>query len=154
MQQREAFAAVLRGMRAVRGLGQTEIPDITGRYLSGIEAGQRNPTLDVLQKVASALGVSPGTLMLLTSATEDGAPVHDHLERIATEIQSLISAGALEQISRVAVSEPPSRGRPRSLEADAAQRMRELRSLGLSNYEIAAKLGVSEATVRRKLSSE
>lgn len=154
LQQREAFAAVLRGLRAVKGLTQSELPEITGRYLSSLETGQRNPTLDVLHKVASALGVSPATLMLLLSVAEDGAPVQDHLERIASEINDLASAGAMEQILRMAAVKPPSRGRPSTLPADAALLMRELSDSGLSNSEIAARLGVSKTTVRRNLASK
>jgi transcriptional regulator with XRE-family HTH domain len=32
-------------------------------YLAGIEGGARNPTLDVIVKIASALGVPAGALL-------------------------------------------------------------------------------------------
>lgn len=35
---------------------------IAVRYLSAIEAGRENPTVDVLSRLAAALEVSPGVL--------------------------------------------------------------------------------------------
>ena len=53
-------------LRRERGLTQEQVEERSGfsqQYLSGLERGQRNPTLATLQQVARALGV--GTLDLL-----------------------------------------------------------------------------------------
>ena len=48
------------------GLSQEELADranIHRTYIGGIERGERNPTLTMIQRIATALGVTPGTLL-------------------------------------------------------------------------------------------
>ena len=60
-----AFGAHLRLLRQQAGLSQEELAHLAGihvTYLSGIERGQRNPSLRNIRKVAVALGVGVGEL--------------------------------------------------------------------------------------------
>lgn len=59
------FGQQLRRLRHERSLTQeilAEAAGISPRYVSLIEAGQRNPTLIVILELAAALGVSPARL--------------------------------------------------------------------------------------------
>lgn len=60
---------VLRRLREAKGLTQTELArraKITDEYVSMLESGAKwNPSLMVLQRLAKALGVSVGELILL-----------------------------------------------------------------------------------------
>ncbi|MCL2802639.1 MAG: helix-turn-helix domain-containing protein [Micrococcales bacterium] len=54
-------------MRAVQGLSQEQFAHTAGldrTYVSGVERGIRNPTLDVIHRLAAALGVDPGELFV------------------------------------------------------------------------------------------
>lgn len=58
---RVAFGARVRELRLERGLSQEQfalIADLDRTYVSGIERGRRNPTLDVLDQIAGALKVA------------------------------------------------------------------------------------------------
>lgn len=154
MDQQDALAAVLRGLRTAKGLGQNELPEITARYLSTLESGRGNPTLDVLLYLAAALEVSPATLMLLISSVADGVTVKDQLKRTKSQIQELMSSGATEQIYRSAGSTAPSRGRPSTMSAETLNLIRKLSASGRSHAEIAAQLGISRSTVQRNLSGK
>lgn len=60
------FGAWVRELRRRRGLTQVDIAARAGisvTYLSGIETGQRNPTLTVVARLAHALGVRPSQLV-------------------------------------------------------------------------------------------
>ena len=60
-----AFGAHLRSLRLKLGLSQEEVAHRAGlhvTYLSGIERGNRNPSLRNIRKIAMALGVSVGEL--------------------------------------------------------------------------------------------
>lgn len=61
-------ARLTRNMQALRrskGWSQEELADRAGlhrTYISGVERGVRNPTLTVLDRIATALGVGIGDL--------------------------------------------------------------------------------------------
>lgn len=60
------FGRNVRALRAEAGLSQDEFADQVGihrTYMSGIERGRRAPTIIVVEKIAKALGVTPGALL-------------------------------------------------------------------------------------------
>lgn len=64
---RVAFGARFRELRRSRGwTSQEDFAHHAGldrTYVSGLERGRRNPTLDVIVKLAGALNVTPSTLL-------------------------------------------------------------------------------------------
>jgi len=66
MDIRVRFGRNVRALRAEAGLSQDEFADQVGihrTYMSGIERGRRAPTIIVVEKIAKALGVTPGALL-------------------------------------------------------------------------------------------
>jgi transcriptional regulator with XRE-family HTH domain len=61
MTRRGGFGRVLRALRKTKGLGLRELAknaDVPPGYLAELEGGKKkNPSLDVLKKLAKALGV-------------------------------------------------------------------------------------------------
>ena len=58
----------MRALRERSGLSQEDLADLAHlhpTYLSGIENGRRNPTLDVLERLAAALGVEAPVLLAI-----------------------------------------------------------------------------------------
>jgi transcriptional regulator with XRE-family HTH domain len=52
----------LKRARWIAGMTQEEVPGITLRYLQDLEAGRRNPTIQVLHGLAQAYGVTVADL--------------------------------------------------------------------------------------------
>lgn len=66
MDIRQRLARNLRRLRTAQGWSQEDYADRAGihrTYVSDIERGARNPTIIVLEKLASPLGVSAGSLL-------------------------------------------------------------------------------------------
>jgi transcriptional regulator with XRE-family HTH domain len=60
------FAGNVRKLRSKKKLSQKTLADKIGisvSYVSMLERGQRSPPLDMLEKVAKALGVTPVSLL-------------------------------------------------------------------------------------------
>ena len=60
------FGANVRKLRLSAGFTQKSFADHAGlhrNYVSDLERGQHSPTLDVVEKVALALGVEAGSLL-------------------------------------------------------------------------------------------
>ena len=79
---RQRLARNLRRLRAEKGWSQEDYADRAGihrTYVSDIERGARNPTITVVEKLARAFEVSPGSLL-------DSQPDGDqHSDRVAIE---------------------------------------------------------------------
>ena len=60
MDVRRRVAQNMKRLRAERGLSQEELAERSGlhrTYISGVERGVRNPTLTVIDKIATAFNV-------------------------------------------------------------------------------------------------
>ena len=70
---KEIFAFNLRRLRTAAGLSQEELADRAGlhrTYISSIERGQRNISLENIFVIANALGAQSGELLEPISQTE------------------------------------------------------------------------------------
>jgi transcriptional regulator with XRE-family HTH domain len=68
------YAKAFRVIRAAFGLQQTELAsrmEISGSQLSLIEAGKRQPSVGVVDRLARAVGVPTALVSLLASTAED-----------------------------------------------------------------------------------
>lgn len=68
----EAFGEVLRECRAKAGYSQEALAlkaELDRTYISLLERGLRQPTLETLFKLAGVLGIAPATMVLRTTAT-------------------------------------------------------------------------------------
>lgn len=66
MKLRAVFGLNVQRLRRERELSQEQLSFVSGRtraYISSVEAGQRNATLDTLEILAKALGVEPQDLI-------------------------------------------------------------------------------------------
>ena len=73
MDGRARLAWNLRSLRAERGLSQETLAVDTGvaaPYVSGIERGLVNPTIDVLDRLAAALGIEIDRLLRAYDTTD------------------------------------------------------------------------------------
>jgi transcriptional regulator with XRE-family HTH domain len=62
---RRVFGERIRSLRQGRGLSQERLAELAGvhrTYLSSLERGERNVSLDNIYAIAAALGVSPAEL--------------------------------------------------------------------------------------------
>ena len=66
MELHQLFGINVARVRKEVGLSQEALADaakVARSYMSDIERGARNPTLRVVERLANALGVSPGSLL-------------------------------------------------------------------------------------------
>ncbi|EJL32222.1 putative transcriptional regulator [Caulobacter sp. AP07] len=64
----QIFGSNVRRLRKERGLSQEALADEVGlavTYVGQIERGQRNPTLDVVERFAEVFGVDPLEMLKL-----------------------------------------------------------------------------------------
>lgn len=60
-QKPSSFGQAVRELRMAGGLTQEELADRAGldrSYIGGVERGERNPSLSVVEKIAEGLGVT------------------------------------------------------------------------------------------------
>ncbi|WP_217895503.1 helix-turn-helix domain-containing protein [Oceanibaculum nanhaiense] len=65
-QEIKEFGLEVRRRRIALGLSQEQFAEISGlhrTYVSGIERGDRNPTIDIIFQISRALRCPPGALL-------------------------------------------------------------------------------------------
>ena len=63
---RQAFSQNVRKARTARGLSQedlAELADLHRNYVGGVERGERNISIDNMERIAKALGTTIGALL-------------------------------------------------------------------------------------------
>ena len=63
---REVFATNVRSLRAEREISQEALADLCGlhrTYIGSVERGERNISIDNIEKIARSLDVPPGRLL-------------------------------------------------------------------------------------------
>lgn len=69
------FGSAVRAARTAAGITQEDLADRAGldrSYIGGIERGERNPTISVIEKIAAGLGLSLAELFSSCPAEETG----------------------------------------------------------------------------------
>lgn len=79
MELRRVFAENLRQLRVGRGLSQEALADAAGidrTYVSLLERRKYSPSLDLMERLADALGVAPEELITRSLNNPAGADAH------------------------------------------------------------------------------
>lgn len=66
MDIKKSFGGNLRKLREQKGWSQEDLAEESGlhrTYISGLERGIRNPTIEIIQKIAIALRIIPADLL-------------------------------------------------------------------------------------------
>lgn len=93
MDLRRGLARSLRLTRKAKGIAQDHLSEVSGRtYLSEIERGIKNPTVEKLDELARAMNVHPLTLLTLAYLPQLREKDLEALqERINKEAKSLLT---------------------------------------------------------------
>ncbi len=93
MDLRRGLARSLRLTRKAKGIAQEHLSEVSGRtYLSEIERGIKNPTVEKLDELARAMNVHPLTLLTLAYLPQLRTPDLEALqERINKEAKALLT---------------------------------------------------------------
>lgn len=85
------LAGALRKARKARGLSQEDFSDVSSRtYLSSLERGLKNPTLDKLAELCEVMQVHPVTLLTLAYAG-NARQVDQVLAQVHRELEAILS---------------------------------------------------------------
>jgi len=93
MDLRRGLARSLRLTRKAKGIAQEHLSEVSGRtYLSEIERGIKNPTVEKLDELAKAMNVHPLTLLTLAYLPQLRPQDLEALqERINQEVKTLLT---------------------------------------------------------------
>lgn len=87
MELQTAFGLALRRQRKAKGLSQEAFSDVSSRtYLSELERGLKNPTLEKIEKLASTMEIHPLTLLTECFSLKDGSDMEEIFARITKEL--------------------------------------------------------------------
>jgi transcriptional regulator with XRE-family HTH domain len=89
MDERKRLGRRLQRLRRLRGLTQEQLAeriDINPKYLSSVERGEENPTLDLFLRLAEGLQVELPTLFQYAQEGESRARLRQHVERLIADL--------------------------------------------------------------------
>jgi transcriptional regulator with XRE-family HTH domain len=149
MDNKLAFAAALRAVRASKEMTQEMLARATSRpYVGRLEKGESTPTVEKLQALSDALGVSPLTLIALSLSLQEDQSTSALLARLKQELAQFEKAGGpqvLQQQMTEGQLVPRTKGVP--MDADRLADVLRHKAAGLTQKETADRLGISTSTV-------
>ncbi|MEQ1844003.1 MAG: helix-turn-helix transcriptional regulator [Nitrospira sp.] len=88
MEIKRAVGKRIKIVRQRNGLTQDQLAEQVGlspKYISGIERGVENPTMDILIRLAKVLGVEPYDLFLFGESEESEKALRKGIEKMVRE---------------------------------------------------------------------
>lgn len=85
MKEKELLGRRIKRLRTRLGLTQdalAENVEISAKYLSNIERGRENPTLDTLLRIAKSLKVEPWEVFIVESEIADSRALRAKIDRL------------------------------------------------------------------------
>ncbi|WP_156327394.1 helix-turn-helix domain-containing protein [Pseudomonas sp. NBRC 111128] len=146
MLPRHALAAVIRALRAVKGVSQAELP-ADRKHLYKLEAGLSNISLDMLVQLAQSLDVAPATLVVLLQAIDQSSTPDSIIDRVRSELVDFDRLGGTAELGRQ-VELGGEQSRNAAIE-DRTAAIQACKAKGLTQRETAAELALSKSTVAR-----
>ncbi|WP_018973890.1 helix-turn-helix domain-containing protein [Rudaea cellulosilytica] len=90
MPSKRSLPAALKMARKSRGLSQEAFSNVSSRtYMSSVERGIKNPTLNKLAEISQVLAVHPLTLLMLAYTGGSPAEMESLVTRVRREVASL-----------------------------------------------------------------
>nr|WP_306798012.1 helix-turn-helix transcriptional regulator [Pectobacterium carotovorum] len=90
MAEKFEIAGALRRLRQTKGLSQESFSDVACRtYISALERGMKNPTVQKLNEICDVLDIHPMTLFTLAYAGSDQQDINALFTRVLTEIDTM-----------------------------------------------------------------
>lgn len=96
------FAARLRELRHSRGMTQAELAlhaHITASYVGRLESAGAAPGIDLLDRLASALGTTPTDLLPISAPTDSMAVLRDRAKKLFDAVLQSADRDALVMIN-------------------------------------------------------
>lgn len=98
------FAQRLRELRRTRGMTQKELAErasLTETYLSRLESAGSTPGIDLVARLADALGTSVHDLLPITSPPDSLAVLREQAERLVGTISESADQEALSLLNQI-----------------------------------------------------
>ncbi|HFL7937777.1 TPA: helix-turn-helix transcriptional regulator [Pseudomonas putida] len=146
MLPRHALAAVIRALRAIKGVSQAELP-ADRKHLYKLEAGLSNISLDMLVQLAQSLDVAPATLVVLLQAIDQSSTPDSIIDRVRSELVDFDRLGGTAELGRQ-VELGGEQSRNAAIE-DRTAAIQACKAKGLTQRQTAAELALSKSTVAR-----
>lgn len=84
------FGISLKKLRISRNLTQEDFSLVSSRtYISALERGLKNPTLDKVELLAEKLHVSPLVILALAYSNGNKSSAIEHIEEVKKELEKL-----------------------------------------------------------------
>ena len=106
MNDKQQLGKRIKRLRANRGLTQdalSEKVEINPKYLSNIERGKENPTLDTLLRLAHALKVEPWEMFMVEEDILDKKALREKLNRLLDQAKGEEQLRLIVRLLRAAI---------------------------------------------------
>lgn len=151
MSLKKEMAGAIRAIRTIRGFDYGDLAGVSVKTTIGnLEQAKHSITLEKLTELSKALKFDPVALIVLCVACQNGETTDTTLKRARAQLDSFRAEGGEEVFQNQFVGNELRKrpvGKPGNTKN--AEAVRELKAAGLSQAEIAHKLGLARSTVHR-----